>query len=71
MELANTLYNYDRLHSQGEESLSHKETIQAKIVEDSMCPLYELLCSKYNWQVDEALLKSMRFACFCKLIINL
>lgn len=55
MELASLLYNYER------EKGLHQDTIMAKLTEDSMAPLYEQLCSKYSWQLDEELLRNMKY----------
>jgi hypothetical protein len=54
MELASMLYNYER-----QEGL-HLDEIMAKLKEDTMAPLYEHLCSKYSWQLDEELLRTMK-----------
>ena len=63
MDLANSLYNYDRSIATNENTVAAseiKETIIKKITEDSMTSLYEQLCNKYSWEQDEDLLKSMK-----------
>lgn len=55
MELATLLYNYER------QSGSHKEAIVKEITDNSMALLYEQLCVKFSWQMDEELLQSMKY----------
>jgi hypothetical protein len=55
MELATMLYNHERQNG------AHKEEIMKEITENSMAPLYEQLCAKFNWPVDEELLRSMKY----------
>jgi hypothetical protein len=64
MELATMLYNHERQNG------AHKEEIMKEITENSMAPLYEQLCAKFNWPVDEELLRSMKYDA-CAFYINL
>ncbi len=54
MDLAALLYNYER------GVVENKGAILEKVVEDSMAPLYEQLCAKFNWDVDQSVLKTLR-----------
>jgi hypothetical protein len=64
MELATMLYNHERQNG------AHKEEIMKEITENSMAALYEQLCAKFNWPVDEELLRSMKYDA-CALYLNL
>lgn len=54
MELASWLYNYERQNG------LYKEEIMKEITDNAMAPLYEQLCAKYGWQLDEELLRTMK-----------
>lgn len=55
MDLAALLYNYER------GVVENKDAILEKVVEDSMTPLYEQLCTKFNWELDQSVLKTLRY----------
>mmetsp|Transcript_125845 Transcript_125845/g.246648 ORF Transcript_125845/g.246648 Transcript_125845/m.246648 type:complete len:372 (-) Transcript_125845:76-1191(-) len=54
MELASLLYNNERQNG------LHREAIMKEIIDNTMAPLYEQLCVKHEWQLDEELLKTMK-----------
>lgn len=68
MDLANNLYRYDILTTTSDASNQYitltpeglKTTIVTTIIENNMVPLYEKLCEKYSWTVDEDFLKSAK-----------
>jgi hypothetical protein len=65
MDLANSIYNYDRLRNESS-GAAQAAVIQAEIMveikKDSMASLYTLLCEKYAWEQDTALLTTMQEA---------
>lgn len=61
MDLANILYNYDNEIVDSDKSISLKSEIITSITENSMTPLYESLCIKYRWQIDEELTIAMKY----------
>lgn len=68
MELANNLYIYDILTTTSDASNQYitltpeglKTTIVTKMTENNMVPLYEKICEKYSWTVDEDFLKAAK-----------
>ena len=68
MDLANNLYRYDILTTTSDASNQYitltpeglKTTILTTIIENNMVPLYEKLCEKYSWTVDEDFLTSAK-----------
>lgn len=54
MEFANMLYNYERQKG------LHLEEIMTKLKADNMAPLYEHLCAKFAWQINDDLLQTMK-----------
>lgn len=61
MELANDLYNYDRLHlQQSGRSFEIRNKIIKTVIQNDMITLYKTLCSKYNWDFDDEVAGSMR-----------
>lgn len=55
MELATLLYNHERLNG------AHREAIMKEIKDNSMAPLYEKLAVQHSWEVDEDLLRTMKY----------
>lgn len=55
MDLAALLYNYER------GVVENKKEILEKVVEDSMTPLYEQLCTKFNWELDQSVLETLKY----------
>lgn len=55
MDLAALLYNYER------GVLGNKEAILKIVVDDSMAPLYEQLCFKFNWEMDQSVVDSLKY----------
>ncbi len=54
MELAALLYNYERgVHE-------NKEAILKKVTEDVMAPLYEELCTKFKWELEQGVIDAMK-----------
>lgn len=64
MELANLVYVYERRHSNESPSSSDciatKDQILASIKQDNMTNLYNQLCIKFGWTVDNDLVEVMR-----------
>eukprot|EP00981_Chlorochromonas_danica_P011803 scaffold4280_cov169-Ochromonas_danica.AAC.2 len=61
-ELANDLYNYDLLRSEGdlEKTEASLQKILRRIEEDGMAPLYASLAEKFSWTVDSNLLDRLK-----------
>lgn len=62
LDLSDLLYNYERSKETGESSSVVRNSIIDFLTGNQMTPLYLQICSKYDWQADEALLTSMREA---------
>ncbi len=66
MDLANSIYNYDRLKNESSAGAEKAAVIKAEIIveitKDSMASLYTHLCDKYAWEQDTALLTKMQEA---------
>jgi len=67
MELANNLYIYDIVITSDASNQyitvtpeELKTTIVATITENNMVPLYEKMCEKYSWTIDEEFLKTAK-----------
>jgi hypothetical protein len=59
--LPKQIYNYERLiKNDSVEALELKNKILEIIIENSMTPLLIELTAKFNWEVDEALIASMK-----------
>lgn len=41
--------------------LENKEAILKIVVDDSMAPLYEQLSTKFNWELDQSVLDSLKY----------
>jgi hypothetical protein len=54
--LSNLLYNYDL-----ESSDKIKDDIIKALKDSSMAPLYSSLCQKYNWELDQEFLNTMKY----------
>jgi hypothetical protein len=63
LELANTIYNYDRLHVAGKTNESEvlQTSILSTIKENCMLPLFERLSAKYSWKSDDEFVSTMRY----------
>ena len=62
MDLAALLYNYER------GVLENKEAIVKIVVENSMTPLYQQLCSKFNWELDQSVVDTLKYDIVCEII---
>lgn len=60
MEVANLIYNYDRLKSSASEAKEVQEEILKLIEKHSMAPWYHSLCEKYEWIENDTLLKKLK-----------
>lgn len=62
-ELANDLYNYDLLRSEGDLDKTEAclQKILRRIEEDGMAPLYTSLAEKFSWTVDNNLLDQLKY----------
>jgi hypothetical protein len=62
MELANNIYNYDRLRSEGnqQEASLLEASILKELTDNEMAPLYLSLAQKFNWTVDESLIGTLK-----------
>ena len=60
MDLANLIYNFDRQQKNVGEEKKIKEEIMSYIVKDSMAPLYISLSEKYEWELDSAIVATMK-----------
>lgn len=62
MDLAALLYNYER------GVLENKEAIVKIVVENSMTPLYQQLCTKFNWELDQSVVDTLKYDIVCEVI---
>mmetsp|Transcript_13199 Transcript_13199/g.25967 ORF Transcript_13199/g.25967 Transcript_13199/m.25967 type:complete len:398 (+) Transcript_13199:41-1234(+) len=59
MDLAQSVW---KLECEGVDIEAVKETVLTAIKEDKMVPFYEIVCQKFGWMVDDALLTEMKTA---------
>jgi hypothetical protein len=64
MELANQIYNYERIRAADVNSNDKleviKESVFATLKLENMAPLYSQLCQKFSWSLDENVLAIMK-----------
>lgn len=62
LKLCQDVYKYEISikNSDDVKSESLKSIVMEQVIGDDMAPFYELLCAKFDWEVDEDKLKVMR-----------
>lgn len=54
------IYNYERLKETSQDVTAIQTEIMHSIKDNEMAPLYQSLCSRFSWNVDETLVKTMK-----------
>jgi hypothetical protein len=61
LELAQKIYYFESQQKLGHDITELKSSIIEDIEESDMLPLYNTLCSKLGWNVDETKVEKMRY----------